>query len=139
MFVVPGQGAAIDGRAVPVAEAVAAAAALLGRAAAPLIAGLRTDDAGARAAAALARRLDAVLDHAESAAALRDLAAMRGTGWIVATPCWRAPRPIWFSWSATGTRKHGRTSRPGSASTGRRRSPPNRRRGGWNICRRARI
>ena len=78
--------ATVGGRTVPLAEGIEAAAALLAAAACPLIAGLRTDAAGAAAAAALARRLSAVLDHADSAAALRDLEAMRRFGWIVATP-----------------------------------------------------
>lgn len=86
MFDLPDQGAAIGGRAAALPDAVAAAATLLRNAACPLIAGLRTDAAGASAAAALARRLDAVLDHAESETALRDLAVMRTTGWIVTTP-----------------------------------------------------
>ena len=78
--------ATVGGRTVPLAEGIEAAASLLAAAACPLIAGLRTDAAGATAAAALARRLSAVLDHADSAAALRDLEAMRRFGWIVATP-----------------------------------------------------
>jgi formylmethanofuran dehydrogenase subunit B len=86
MFVLPEQGAAIGGRAVPPAEAIAAAAALLRAAALPLLGGLRTDAAGALAAAALARRLGGVLDHAESETALRDISAMRAAGWIVTTP-----------------------------------------------------
>ena len=86
MFALPDQGAAIGGRPASLAEAAAAAATLLRGAACPVIAGLRTDAAGASAAAALARRLDAVLDHAESEAASCDFAAMQAAGWIVATP-----------------------------------------------------
>lgn len=82
----PAQGGAIGGRPVALAEAIAAAAALLGQAASVLVAGLRTDAAGAVAAVTLARRLDGVLDHADSSAALRDLTVMRQAGWIVATP-----------------------------------------------------
>jgi formylmethanofuran dehydrogenase subunit B len=78
--------AAIGARAVSLEAAVAAAAALLGAARAPLIAGLGTDIAGAQAAVALAARIDAVLDHAEAAALLRDLDAMRQGGLILATP-----------------------------------------------------
>ena len=78
--------AAIGGKRVTLNEAIDAAAQLLGAAALPVIAGLRTDAAGAVAAAALARRLRGVLDHAESDAALRDFAAMRSAGWITATP-----------------------------------------------------
>jgi formylmethanofuran dehydrogenase subunit B len=86
MYALPAQGGAIGGRAVPLQEAAAAAASLLRAAALPVIAGLRTDAAGAAAAVALARRLDAVLDHADSAAALRDLGVMRQAGWIVTSP-----------------------------------------------------
>ncbi len=78
--------ATVGGRPVPLPAGIAAAAALLAAAACPLVAGLRTDAAGATAAAALAGRLSAVLDHADSAALLRDLDAMRRGGWIVATP-----------------------------------------------------
>ena len=86
MFDLADHPAMVDGRPVALADGIAAAASLLAAAACPLIAGLRTDDAGARAAATLARRLGAVLDHAESDTALRDLDAMRRGGWIVATP-----------------------------------------------------
>ena len=86
MFEFADAEAAIGGQAVTLAQGIAAAAAMLGVAAAPVIGGLRTDVAGAVAAAALARRLGAVLDHAESAAALSDLAAMRIEGGIVTTP-----------------------------------------------------
>lgn len=86
MFAMPDQGAAIGGRVVQLEEAVVAAAALLRTATTPVLAGLRTDAAGATAAAMLARRLDAVLDHADSAAALRDLRVMREVGWIVTAP-----------------------------------------------------
>ncbi|MBN9509323.1 MAG: tungsten formylmethanofuran dehydrogenase [Alphaproteobacteria bacterium] len=78
--------ATIGARAASLDEAVAAAAALLGRARAPVIAGLGTDIAGAQAAAALAARIDAVLDHAEAPALLRDLDAMRQGGLVLTTP-----------------------------------------------------
>ncbi|MDA8248963.1 MAG: hypothetical protein M0Z28_07265 [Rhodospirillales bacterium] len=86
MFELTDAEAAVGGRPVALPQAVAAAATLLAGAAVPVIAGLRTDAAGAVAAVALARRLGAVLDHADSTAALRDLDAMRSVGWIVATP-----------------------------------------------------
>jgi formylmethanofuran dehydrogenase subunit B len=78
--------ATVDGSRVPLARAIAAAAALLGRAERPAIAGLHTDAAGIAAALRLARRLGAAIDHADSAACLRDIDAMRTGGWIVATP-----------------------------------------------------
>lgn len=86
MFDLADAPAAIGGRPATLPQGIEAAAALLAGAAAPVIAGLRTDAAGAVAAVALARRLGAVLDHADSAATLRDLAAMRSGGWIVTTP-----------------------------------------------------
>jgi formylmethanofuran dehydrogenase subunit B len=86
MFVLTEAGGAVAGRAVPLPEAITAAAALLAAAACPVLGGLCTDDAGARAAAALARRLDAVLDHAESAPLLRDLGVMQDRGAIRTTP-----------------------------------------------------
>lgn len=86
MFDLGDSPAAIGGKRVTLMEAIGTAAQLLGAASLSVIAGLRTDAAGAVAAAALARRLRGVLDHADSEAALRDFAAMRSAGWITATP-----------------------------------------------------
>lgn len=68
------------------AAAIAAAAALLGASANPLIAGLATDIDGAEAAIGLARAVGGVLDHAAAAGGLRDLDVMRQAGWIITTP-----------------------------------------------------
>jgi formylmethanofuran dehydrogenase subunit B len=76
----------ISGKPVTLQAACAEAARLLAASRAPLIAGLGTDVAGARAAIALARRLGAAVDHMHSAALLKDLDVMRDTGWMVTTP-----------------------------------------------------
>ncbi|OYD82121.1 formylmethanofuran dehydrogenase [Azospirillum brasilense] len=75
----------VAGVPVPLEEAVGAAAAVLGAAQAPLVAGLGTDIDGARAALALAGRLGAVVDHALSDGLYRNLAVLQRTGWIATT------------------------------------------------------
>jgi len=52
----------------------------------PVIAGLGTDIAGARAAAALATRIGGVVDHMHAAAVMRDLAVTRQAGAYLTTP-----------------------------------------------------
>jgi formylmethanofuran dehydrogenase subunit B len=64
----------------------AEAAKLLGASRMPVIAGLGTDVAGARAAIALARRLRGAIDHMHAAALLRDLDVMRESGMMITTP-----------------------------------------------------
>jgi formylmethanofuran dehydrogenase subunit B len=76
----------IDGRVATIEDAVAAAARLLAASHFPLIAGLGTDIAGARAAIALAKRLGAAIDHMNSAALLKNLDVMRDTGMMITTP-----------------------------------------------------
>src|SRR6266568_8102786 len=76
----------IDGRPVALADATAEAARLLGASRLPVIAGLGTDIAGARAAVALAERVGGVIDHMNSAALLRDLDVAREAGVMVTTP-----------------------------------------------------
>ena len=76
----------IDGSPAATDAAVAQAARLLSVARLPLIAGLGTDVAGARAAIALARRLGGVIDHMHSDTVLRDLDGMREAGMMVTTP-----------------------------------------------------
>jgi formylmethanofuran dehydrogenase subunit B len=76
----------ISGKPATLQAACAEAARLLGASRFPLIAGLGTDMAGARAAIALARRLGAAVDHMHSAALLKDLDVMRDAGWMVTTP-----------------------------------------------------
>jgi formylmethanofuran dehydrogenase subunit B len=76
----------IDGRPVELQEACAEAARLLQQSRLPVIAGLGTDVAGARAAIALAQRTGAVIDHMHSEALLHDLDVMRDSGTMATTP-----------------------------------------------------
>ncbi len=78
--------ARIDGRPVTLEAAVAQAAKLLAASRLPVIAGLGTDIAGARAAIALAERVGGVIDQMHSDALLRDLTVMREAGAYVTTP-----------------------------------------------------
>jgi len=76
----------IDGRPVALDTAIAAAARLLGASRFPVLAGLGTDVAGARAAILLVQRLRGVVDHMHSEALLRDLDVMREAGVMATTP-----------------------------------------------------
>jgi len=78
--------ARVGGKATTLERAVAEAAKLLRQSRLPVIAGLGTDVAGARAAIALARQAGGVIDHMHSAALLRDLAVMREGGMMITTP-----------------------------------------------------
>ena len=75
----------IDGRPVELQAACAEAARLLQQSRLPVIAGLGTDVAGARAAIALAQRTGAVIDHMHSEALLRDVDVMRDAGMMATT------------------------------------------------------
>jgi formylmethanofuran dehydrogenase subunit B len=76
----------IRGAAATLQTAIDQAAGLLAASRMPIIAGLGTDVAGARAAVALARRVGGVVDHMHSAALLRDLDVMREAGMMMTTP-----------------------------------------------------
>jgi formylmethanofuran dehydrogenase subunit B len=76
----------IRGKPVSLEAATAEAASLLGACRLPVIAGLGTDIAGARAAIALADRLGAAVDHMHSDTLFRDLDVMREAGLMVTTP-----------------------------------------------------
>jgi formylmethanofuran dehydrogenase subunit B len=76
----------IGGEPVRLEAAIAEAARLLAASRLPVIAGLGTDIAGARAAVALADRIGGVVDHMHSDALLRDLSVMREAGAFVTTP-----------------------------------------------------
>lgn len=76
----------IDGAPAELCVASAAAARLLDASRQPLIAGLGADVAGARAAAALAQRLGAVVDHMHSEALMRDLDVVREAGAMLVAP-----------------------------------------------------
>src|SRR5215216_209663 len=78
--------ARIDGRPVALEAAIAEAARMLGTSRLPVIAGLGTDIAGARAAVSLAERIGGVVDHMHSEALMRDLAVMREAGAYLTTP-----------------------------------------------------
>src|SRR5215467_11496583 len=76
----------IDGMPAALSTATAAAARLLDKSRQPLIAGLGTDIAGARAAVALAQRIGAAVDHMNAGSLLRDLDVMRQAGVMFTTP-----------------------------------------------------
>ena len=76
----------IRGKSATLDAAVAEAANLLAASRLPVIAGLGTDVAGARAAITLARCVGGVVDHMHSDASLRDLDVMREAGMMVTTP-----------------------------------------------------
>jgi formylmethanofuran dehydrogenase subunit B len=76
----------IRGKAVTFDAAADEAARLLAASRLPVIAGLGTDVAGARAAIALARQVGGAIDHAHAAALLRDLDVMRESGMMMTTP-----------------------------------------------------
>ena len=78
--------AAIDGAPASLEQAAAAAARILAGSAQPLIAGLGADIEGARAAIALAERQGGVVEHMHSAALMRDLDSLRGSGVMRTTP-----------------------------------------------------
>jgi formylmethanofuran dehydrogenase subunit B len=75
----------VDGAAVQLEVAAAAAGRLLAEACLPVIAGLATDAAGARAAIALAEKLRGAYDHIASDILLRDIDVMRQAGRMVTT------------------------------------------------------
>lgn len=75
----------VAGKPATLAAAAAEAARLLGSARLPLVAGLATDVAGARAAGRLADRTGGVLDHMNAPALLRNVMVMQDSGWITTT------------------------------------------------------
>ena len=76
----------IEGKPIALERAIGEAARLLAASRAPLVAGLGTDIAGARAAIGLADRIGAVIDHMHSDVVLRDLAVVREAGMMMITP-----------------------------------------------------
>jgi formylmethanofuran dehydrogenase subunit B len=76
----------IDGRPVALHVATAEAARLLAGSRVPVVAGLGTDIAGARAAIALAEQIGGTVDHMNSEALLRDVEVMRTSGTMLTTP-----------------------------------------------------
>jgi formylmethanofuran dehydrogenase subunit B len=78
-------GPRIDGKKADLEQACERAARILGEAGQPLIGGLATDLAGAKAAMSLADRTGAIVDHAGSEAAFRNMLVMQDKGWIATT------------------------------------------------------
>jgi formylmethanofuran dehydrogenase subunit B len=76
----------IGGKPVALERALAEAAVLLAASRCPLISGLGTDIAGARAAVSLAERIGGVVDHMHADVLLRDLAVLREAGMMLTTP-----------------------------------------------------
>jgi formylmethanofuran dehydrogenase subunit B len=76
----------IRGKSAALGAAIAEAASLLSASRLPVIAGLGTDVAGARAAIKLAQSVGGVVDHMHSEVLLRDLDVMREAGMMVTTP-----------------------------------------------------
>jgi formylmethanofuran dehydrogenase subunit B len=76
----------IAGEPATLEAAIVAAAKLLAASRSPLIAGLGTDVAGARAAVSLAEKVGAVVDHMHADALLCNLDVMRSSGVLVTTP-----------------------------------------------------
>ncbi len=76
----------IGGKPATLERALAEAARLLAASHCPLVAGLGTDIAGARAAISLAERIGAVVDHMNADTLLRDLAVLREAGMMLTTP-----------------------------------------------------
>src|SRR5215471_18251041 len=76
----------IHGKSAALEAAIAKAASLLSASRLPVIAGLGTDVAGARAAIKLAQSVGGVVDHMHSDGLLRDLDVMREAGMMVTTP-----------------------------------------------------
>ncbi|HWA58014.1 MAG TPA: hypothetical protein VG692_12215 [Gemmatimonadales bacterium] len=75
----------VRGRPAARADAITEAARLFRASRQPLLSGLATDVAGARAAASLADRTGATLDHMNSAAGIRNLLVLQDGGWIITT------------------------------------------------------
>lgn len=78
--------ARIDGKAASLSAAAERAAEILSLARLPVIAGLGTDVAGARASILLAERLRGAYDHMRSAQIFADLDVMRQSGLMFTTP-----------------------------------------------------
>jgi formylmethanofuran dehydrogenase subunit B len=76
----PQPGCFVDGRPVSLAEAAHAAAEIVAASRLPVFLVGACDVGGARAAIRLAERTRGVIDHAESAGALRELDVMRSFG-----------------------------------------------------------
>ncbi|MGB8275720.1 MAG: formylmethanofuran dehydrogenase subunit B [Alphaproteobacteria bacterium] len=77
--------ARVDGKKASLEQACERAARILRDSRQPLIGGLATDIAGAKAAIGLADRAGAIVDHAGSDVTFRNVLAMQDKGWIATT------------------------------------------------------
>jgi formylmethanofuran dehydrogenase subunit B len=75
----------VGGEPVMLEAAVARAAEILCASRLPLLAGLGTDTAGARAAIALAEAVGGIVDHASAPGQMANLRAMQDAGWVTTT------------------------------------------------------
>jgi formylmethanofuran dehydrogenase subunit B len=75
----------LRGKPVALQEAVAEAAALIGKAQLPLFGGLATDVEGMRAVMSIAERAGGVVDHALSEGQYRNVRVLQTTGWTTTT------------------------------------------------------
>lgn len=75
----------VAGKEASLAEAVAAASAIMAAARQPLIAGLGTDVYGMRAAMNLAESANATLDHMNSNGFMRNIQVVQNSGWMITT------------------------------------------------------
>lgn len=82
---VSGAAAQIDGRDVPLDEAIAAATGLIAKARLPMFGGLGTDVDGIRAVMALAEKSGGVVDHALSEGQYRNFRVLQSSGWFMST------------------------------------------------------
>ncbi len=78
-------GVRLSGAPATLTQAIDAAAGLLRSAAQPVLAGLATDIAGARALMRLAERIGAVTDHMNFGAKMRNVLTTQDRGWITTT------------------------------------------------------
>jgi formylmethanofuran dehydrogenase subunit B len=78
--------ARINGKPASLAAAAECAAGILSQARMPVVAGLGTDVAGARAAILLAEKLGGAYDHMHAARIFAGLDVMRQAGWMFTTP-----------------------------------------------------
>ena len=76
----------VNGKAAPLDQAVAAAAALLRASRSPVIAGMGADMAGTRAAILFAEKLGAAFDHMHAGPLIADLDVLRSAGAMLTTP-----------------------------------------------------
>jgi formylmethanofuran dehydrogenase subunit B len=107
----------VEGAPATLEAALARAGDILRAAKAPLIGGLGTDTAGARAALHLAAVVGAVLDHAHGAGLGANLAALQTGGWVTATLAEARNRPdvvllVGGDGAAVAPRLHERVLRP---------------------------